>query len=94
MQESLKMGRELEQVAQNGIDAKTDENKFKTELAGITKKIETMGKSAAQPESLSAAESQQDLKDLKTELEAAADLLNIPEVARGTPESANSGSID
>jgi hypothetical protein len=86
LQESLKMGRELEQVAQKGIDAKTDDNKFKAELAGMTKKVETMGKSAAKPESLSAAESQQDLKDLKTELEAAPDLLNIPDVAKGTQE--------
>jgi hypothetical protein len=86
LQESLKMGRELEQVAQKGIDAKTDDNKFKAELGGMTKKIETMGKSAAKPESSSAAESQQDLKDLKTELEAAADLLNIPDVSKGTQE--------
>jgi hypothetical protein len=89
LQESLKMGRELEQVAQKGIDAKTDDNKFKAELAGMTKKIETMGKSAAKSESLSAAESQQDLKDLKTELEAAADLLNIPDVAKGPQELGN-----
>jgi len=84
--ESLKMGRELEQVAQKNIEAKTDDNKFQAELAGMTKKIGTMGKSAAKPESLSAAESQQDLKDLKSELEAAADLLNIPDGAQGTQE--------
>jgi hypothetical protein len=35
---------------------------------------------------LAAAESQQELKDLKAELEAARDLLNLPDAAKGMPE--------
>jgi hypothetical protein len=86
LQESLRVGRELEQVAQQGIDAKTGDEKFASELGGLKKKIETMGNSAAQQPSLSAAESQQDLKDLRAELEAARDLLNIPDAAKGAQE--------
>ena len=80
------MGRELEQVAQKGIDAKAGEEKFKAELAGMQKKIATMGKSAPEQQPLSAAESQQDLRDLKAELEAARDLLNMADAAKGSQE--------
>jgi hypothetical protein len=83
LRESLQVGRELEKVAEKVIDAKADDEKFKTELSGMKNKIETMGKAAAAQQSLSAAESQQSLKDLKAELEAARDLLNFPE-AKGT----------
>ncbi|HSE90762.1 MAG TPA: hypothetical protein VLJ79_31420 [Candidatus Binatia bacterium] len=86
LHESLRMGRELEQVAQKGIEAKTGDEKFKAELAGMQKKIATMGKSAAEQQPLAAAESQQELKDLKAELEAARDLLNLPDAAKGMPE--------
>ena len=83
LRESLQVGRELEKVAEKGIDAKTGDEKFKAELSGMKSKIATMGKAAAEQQSLSAAESQQSLKDLKAELEAAQDLLNFPE-AKGT----------
>ena len=86
LHESFRMGRELEQVAQKGIDAKTGDEKFKADLAGMQNKIATMGKSAAEQQSLSAAESQQDLRDLKAELEAARDLLNIADAAKGAQE--------
>jgi hypothetical protein len=84
LHESFRMGRELEQVAQKGIDAKTGDEKFKADLAGMQKKIATMGKSAAEQQS--AAESQQDLRDLKAELEAARDLLNIADAVKGAQE--------
>ena len=86
LSESQRMGRELEQVAQKGIDAKAGEEKFKAELAGMQKKIATMGKSAPEQQPLSAAESQQDLRDLKAELEAARDLLNMADAAKGSQE--------
>jgi hypothetical protein len=76
LQESLRVGRELEQLAQQSIDTKADDEKLKTELAGMKKKVEMTGKSAEK--SLSGAESQQDLKDLKAELEAARDIMNMP----------------
>jgi hypothetical protein len=83
LQESLRMGRELEQLAQKSIEAKADDEKLKNELAGMKNKVETTGKSADQ--SLSGAGSQQDLRDLKAELEAARDILNMP-AAKGTEE--------
>ena len=86
LDESLRLGRELEQVAQKGIDAKSGDEKFKTELAGMQKKIANMGKSASEQQPLSAAESQQDLRDLKAELEAARDLLNLADAAKGAQE--------
>jgi hypothetical protein len=87
LRESLQMGRELEKVAQKGIDSKTGDDKFKTELAGMTKKIDTIGKSAAEPGLPSAAKSQQDLEDLRAELQAARDLLKIPDRAKASQEA-------
>jgi hypothetical protein len=86
LRESLKVGQQLEQVAQKNIDAKSGDDQLKKELAGITKKIDAAGKSGAAKESSSGAESQQSLKDLKAELEAARDMLNLPDAAKGTRE--------
>jgi hypothetical protein len=80
---SLQVGRELEKVAKKGIDADSEDKSFKSELSGMKNKIENMGKAAAQQQEFSAPESQQSLKDLKAELEAARDLLNLPQ-AQGT----------
>jgi hypothetical protein len=86
LDESLRVGRELEQLAQKGIDEKTGDERFKADLAGVQNKIATMGKSAAEQQPLSASESQQDLRDLKAELEAARDLLNIEDATKGSRE--------
>jgi len=86
LDESLRVGRELEQVAQKSIDDKTGDEKFKADLAGMQNKIATMGKSAAEQQPLSASESQQDLRDLKAELEAARDLFNNGDATKGAQE--------
>src|SRR5262245_19370027 len=86
LDESLRVGRELEQVAQKGIDDKTGDEKFKADLTGMQNKIATMGKSAAEQQPLSASESQQDLRDLKAELEAARDLFNNGDATKGAQE--------
>jgi hypothetical protein len=83
LQESFRVGRELEQLAQQSLEAKADDEKLKTELAGMKKKVETTGKSADQ---LAGTASQQDLRDLKAELEAARDILNMPGAAKGAHE--------
>jgi hypothetical protein len=83
LQESLRVGRELEQLAQKSIEAKADDEKLKNELAAMKKKVETTGQSADQ--AWSGAGSRQDLRDLKAELEAARDILNMP-AAKGTEE--------
>ncbi len=89
LRESLRMGRELEQVAQKGIDAKAGDEKFKAEVAGLQKKIATLGQSAVEQPPGSVAGSEQDLQDLKAELEAARDLFNIPDAAKGTQGLSN-----
>lgn len=81
LRESLGAGKELEKVAQKGIDANTTDDQFKKELAAASRKIEAMEKSAAEQPSFSAGGSQQSLRDLKAELEAARELLNLPEGA-------------
>ena len=39
LRESLKMGQELEKVARNGVDNKTDDEQFKKELAALSAEI-------------------------------------------------------
>ena len=70
LHESLRVGRELEQVAQKGIDAKTDNEKFKAELAGLQKKIATMDESAVEQPPGAVPTSEQDLQDAVERLAA------------------------
>jgi hypothetical protein len=83
LRESQKMGQELEKVAQSGIEKKPADEQFKKEVAGVAKKFEAAAKSGADKDSFSAAESQQSLKDLKAELEAARDLMQLPDATKG-----------
>lgn len=83
LSDSLQAGRELEKAAQRGINEKTSDEKFKNDLAGLAKKLEALGKPSAEQLSLSLTESQQNLKDLRAELEAARDLLSFPDAAKG-----------
>src|SRR4029434_3231518 len=87
LRESLKMAQELEKVAQQNIGNKNADDQVKKEVSGVTKKFESAAKSAAEKDSLSAAESQQSLRDLKAELEAARDMMDLPEAAKGLQES-------
>ena len=81
----------MEDLAQKSIEAKADEERLKHELAGIAKKIETAGKPAAAGEqSLTAAQSEQDLMDLKAEMEAVRDFLSS-EQAKAAGESGQQG---
>ena len=79
LRESLKLGQELEKIAKKNLAAKADEQQLKSDLAGTAKKLDALGKSGADKQNFAGAESQQSLKDLKAELEAAKDLLNFPE---------------
>jgi hypothetical protein len=89
LQESLRMGRELERAAEKGIDAKTGDDRFKAELAGLQKKIAALGEPALQQSLGPGGGSERDLQDLKAELEAARDLLNVPGEAKGMEGSGN-----
>ena len=86
LRESFKAGQELEQAAQKNIAAKTNDEQFKKELADMAQKLAAAGKPGADKNSFSAGESQQSLKDLKAELEAARDLFNLPDGVKGTQE--------
>ncbi len=71
LRESLKLGRELEKVAQRGIDTKATDEQFKSEVAGMNSKLRAAGVAAAKQPPFSNSESQQSLKDLKAEIETA-----------------------
>lgn len=86
LRESLAAGREMEKVAQKGIEAKTADEQFKNELAGISAKLQAMGQPAGKEPSFAMAESRQSLADLKAELEAAQDMLNSSGGAKGGGE--------
>jgi predicted nucleic acid-binding Zn-ribbon protein len=66
--------RELERLAQRGIDAKTAEKAFQQELADARQKIAATAAAAGQ-EAVGAAHSQRQLEDLKSELQTARDWL-------------------
>ena len=73
--QTLKAGRELEKLAQRGMDSKTADEQFKSELAGMAKKLASERNTAAQAP-FGATESRQDLEDLRAELQGARDLFN------------------
>ena len=84
LRESLKAGQELENLARKNLAAESSEERLKQELAGMTKKLEAVAKEVANKDSFAAGESQQALQDLKAELEAARDLFNLPDAAKGS----------
>jgi hypothetical protein len=83
LRESLRLGEELEKVAQKAIDSNADNERLKVEVAGMIKKVDLAGKTAAEPRSMTAGESEQSLTDLKAELEAARDIFNFSNGSQG-----------
>ena len=83
LRRSLQVGRELEKAAQKSIEAKIADEQFKSEISGMSSKVEAMGKSMGNEPSFATSESTQNLKDLKAELEAAQELLKLPDGAKG-----------
>lgn len=81
LRESLGLGKELAKVAQKSIDANTTDDQFKKDLVATSQKVAAMGKSPAEQPSFLAGESQQSLRDLRAELEAARELLKFSEAA-------------
>jgi hypothetical protein len=72
---TLEAARELEKSAQRSIDARTTDEQFKSELAGMGKKM-AAERSAAKPAPFGMAESRRELDDLRAELDAARDLFD------------------
>jgi hypothetical protein len=82
LRESLKMAQELEKVAQKNLAGKSPDEQIKKELAGVAQKFEAAAKANPGKDSFAGAESEQSLKDLKAELEAARDLMELPPGAK------------
>jgi hypothetical protein len=83
LKESLKAAAELEKLARENLAAKKTDEQLKRELAGMAKQLEAAAKLSAEKNAFSAGESRQALQDLKAELDAARDLLNLPDAAKG-----------
>ncbi len=77
LRESLKLGQELEKLAQKNFADNANDEQLKKDLAGVKQKLEAAGNSGQQTQSIAGAESEQSLKDLRAELEAARDMLNL-----------------
>lgn len=81
--ESLKVARELDQVAERGLKKEISENKLRENLAGIASRIRDMGRMAAMgSESLSTATTREGLRDLKAELDALKESMASPEMGK------------
>ncbi|HSK30503.1 MAG TPA: hypothetical protein VLA17_11125 [Candidatus Limnocylindria bacterium] len=80
------MAQELEKIAQKNLDGKSDEQQLKKEMAGAAQKFDPLSMSGAAEQGFAAGENRQSLRDLKAELEAAKDLLNLPEAAKASQE--------
>jgi hypothetical protein len=85
LRESLQLGRELEKVARKGIEERASDDRFKSELAGMSKRFDDAAKSRGDKDA-NAAESHQALKDLQAELAAARDLAQLPDLPKGAEE--------
>jgi hypothetical protein len=82
LRESLKMARELEKVAQKNLASKSPDEQVKRDVAGVARKFDSTAKSSSAKDSFAGAESEQSLKDLKAELEAARDMMELPAAAK------------
>jgi hypothetical protein len=88
LSESLRLGEELEKVAQKAAESHADDGRLKSDLTGMMKKFDLAGKATAQAPSAAAGESEQSLMDLKAELEAARDIFASAKMAQAAPEMA------
>ncbi|HEX9146970.1 MAG TPA: hypothetical protein VGA09_22065, partial [Candidatus Binatia bacterium] len=86
LRESLRLGEELEKVAQKAIESNASNERLKTEVTGMMKKFDLAGKTSGQPQSVTAGESEQSLMDLKAELEAVRDIFSSARSAQGTAD--------
>lgn len=86
LQESQRMARELERIAQKSLDAKSDEQQLRKEVAGAAKQFDTRKQTGTEPQDFTAGASRQNLRDLKAELEAAKDMLNFSQGADASRE--------
>jgi hypothetical protein len=81
--ETLRLARDLEEIARRGIEARTPDEGLAADLSPVLKKIDAAARKANAPNVSTAGESRQDLRDLRAELEAARDLLEPPAGTEG-----------
>ena len=79
LRESLQVAQELAKVAEKNLAEKANDEQLKKDLAGMKQKLDAAGQSGQQNQAVGGAESEQSLKDLRAELEAARDMLNLPD---------------
>ncbi len=79
LRESLQLAQELAKVAEKNLAEKANDEQLKKDLAGMKQKLDAAGQSGQQNQAVGGAESEQSLKDLRAELEAARDMLNLPD---------------
>jgi len=85
LRKSLQVGQELEKVARKNLAGQSNDEQLKKDLAGLKHKLEAAEKSGQETPSIHGAESEQGLRDLKAELEAARDLRNLPDADKAVP---------
>jgi len=87
LRETLKFGQELEKTAQKSLEQKTPEESLRKEVSGLAQKFTIPPAARDDNNSFSSGETEQTLKDLKTELEASRGFMQFPDGAKGTDEA-------
>jgi hypothetical protein len=86
LRETLKFGHELEKTAQKGIAQKTPDDSLRKEVSGLAQKFTIPAGAREDNNSFPSGETEQTLKDLKTELEASRGL-QFPDGAKNSDEA-------
>jgi len=86
LRETFKLGQELEKIAEKNLQAQADEERLRKDLAGTAKKLDALGQ--GNQKDFPGVESEQSLKDLKAELDAARELMDFPNANRAAEDLA------
>jgi hypothetical protein len=87
LRQTLKFGQELEKTAQKSYEQKTPDESLRKEVAGLAQQFTVPAGARQDKNAFSSAETEQTLKDLKTELEASRGLLQFPDGAKNSDEA-------
>lgn len=87
LRETLKFGQDLEKTAQKSVDQKTPDESLRKEVSGLAQKFTVPAGARQDKSSFSSGETEQTLKDLKTELEASRGLFQFPDGAKNSDEA-------
>jgi hypothetical protein len=87
LRQTLKFGQELEKTAQKSYEQKTPDESLRKEVAGLAQQCTVPAGARQDKNAFSSAETEQTLKDLKTELEASRGLLQFPDGAKNSDEA-------